>query len=511
MKLPDASPFSAWPPRARLAFILGTLVVYVFAFPSLYHLVGGSIAMLSLVPVAAGGWLFGLRVGLIAGLLVSLLNAILFGVVTGPGWITVVQSGPAFILLILAGAAAGWVSELLDQVKEQSRELERDREALKEQIDQRQRAEEALAKSEKLAVMGQLLAGVTHELNNLLTVVLSGAELMRTMVGSGPLREEAEEIAQAAERCARIVRNFLALARQRPPEWQPVSLNLVVQEAVGLLSYALQADNVQVTLNLVRDLPILQADPHQLHQVVVNLMSNAHQAMRETVSPRRITLTTRFDPVQGMVTLEVADTGPGIPPEIRPRIFESFFTTKPAGEGTGLGLSLCQNIIRGHGGTIRVESPPGQGAIFQIALPVDSGPRGELKAPGAEPTPIRAKRILVVDDEPTIAKMLMSILSADGHQVDTAANGALALEKLRERAYDLILSDIKMPELDGLGLYREVERHHPELRRRIVFFTGDASGPQTKAFLAQTGAPFLSKPVLIEEVRRMVRMATPAG
>ena len=401
-------------------------------------------------------------------------------------------------------ARAGWVSKLLGRSRTQSGELARAREQLKAEIEQRKRAEEALRQTEKLAALGQLLAGVAHELNNLLTLILGGTDLLRTMVGSGPLREEAEEIGRAAERCARIVRNLLALARQRPLAKEPVALNQIVQESVELLAYALRADTVEVILDLTQDLPILLADPHQLQQVVVNLVANAHQAMLKTPPPRRLSLTTQFDPAH--VVLQVTDTGPGIPPEILTRIFEPFFTTKPAGDGTGLGLSLCQGIIQVHGGTIRVESPPGQGARFRIELPVDVASRLEPE-PRAAAVQIRGKTILVVDDEPAITRMLKNLLSADGHHVETAANGALALEKLRARPYDLILSDIKMPELDGPGLYREVERRHPEARHRIIFLTGDALGPQTKAFLEETGVPYLNKPVTVEEIRRMVQQA----
>jgi C4-dicarboxylate-specific signal transduction histidine kinase len=156
---------------------------------------------------------------------------------------------------------------------------------------------------------------------------------------------QAEKIAQAAERCARIVRNFLTLARQHPPERQQVCLNQVIREALELLDYPLHVDTMELRLVLADDLPLLWADPHQLHQVVVNLVTNAHQAMRGTAPPRRLTVTTSFDPSGARVALEVADTGPGIPTEIQARIFEPFFTTKPVGVGTGLGLSFCQGII----------------------------------------------------------------------------------------------------------------------------------------------------------------------
>ncbi|MBI4562690.1 MAG: response regulator, partial [Candidatus Rokubacteria bacterium] len=254
-----------------------------------------------------------------------------------------------------------------------------------------------LLQSEKLAAMGELLAGVAHELNNPLSVVLGLASLLRETVPGGPVAESVQDISQAAERCARIVKNFLALARQQPTERRQGQLNQIAKEAVELLAYPLRVDNVEVRLDLAEDLPALWCDPHQLHQVLVNLITNAHHAMREAPPPRQLRLTTRFHPTDGQASLDVADTGPGIPPEIQSRVFEPFFTTKPSGQGTGLGLSLCHGIVEKHGGTIRVTSTPGQGAVFRVELPVVPAPTSGLEASLSEGgAPIRGKTILVV-------------------------------------------------------------------------------------------------------------------
>src|SRR5207245_9842302 len=178
----------------------------------------------------------------------------------------------------------------------------------------------------------------------------------------------------ASERGARSVRTVLASARERPPERESVSLHQVVEEAVELLAYHLRSDGVDVVMALADDVPALWADPHQLHQVVVNLVSNAHHAMRKSPPPRTITVTSRFEPARALVRLEVADTGPGVPPEVRSRIFDPFFTTKPTGEGTGLGLSLCQGIIEGHAGSMWLAESTGPGAVFVIELPVKETP-----------------------------------------------------------------------------------------------------------------------------------------
>jgi signal transduction histidine kinase/ActR/RegA family two-component response regulator len=372
-------------------------------------------------------------------------------------------------------------------------------------ISESKRVQEVLRQSEKLAAMGELLAGVAHELNNPLTVVVGQTVLLDRALAGSPLAARVEKISRAAERCTRIVRNFLALAREYPPERQEVPLDRIVREAVELFAYQLRVDNVEVVMNLAGDLTALWADPHQLHQVVVNLLTNAHHAMREVATPRALTLVTRADPARRRVLLEVSDTGPGIPSEIQRRIFEPFFTTKPPGQGTGLGLSLCQGIVENHGGSIRVESRPGHGATFIVELPVRARPAGVPQAPSAEalpPTP--GKAILVVDDEPEVADVLAEMLVADGHRVTRAANGALALDALRRGTCDVILSDIRMPVLDGPGLYRELERQYPQLVRRFAFVTGDTLTPETREFLDRTGAPSLTKPFNAEEVRRAV-------
>jgi nitrogen fixation negative regulator NifL len=368
-----------------------------------------------------------------------------------------------------------------------------------------EREREARLQSDKLAAMGQLLAGVAHELNNPLAVVLGRAALLRRALKDGPLAHGAEQIGLAAERCGRIVKNFLALARQYPSERDAVDLNGVVQEAVELLAYPLRLDSVQVVWDLGADLPTLWADGHQLHQVVINLITNAHYAMRQSAGPRQLTLTTRQDVARARLLLGVADTGPGIPPEVLPRLFEPFFTTKPPGQGTGLGLSLCRGFVEEHEGTITVESVPGQGARFRVELPL-TVPGDVAPSPVDEARPVvRGQSILVVDDEAEVASVLAEILAIDEHRVEVAPNGKVALGRILEQPYDLVLSDMKMPELDGPGLYRRLEGLGHPVVKRIVFLTGDDLGPETRAFLAQTGAPRVSKPFTPGEIRQIVQ------
>jgi signal transduction histidine kinase len=372
---------------------------------------------------------------------------------------------------------------------------------------ERMRTEAALRQTDKLATMGSLLAGVAHELNNPLTVILGQTELLLGVCPQGPIAERAERLSKAAERCARIVKNFLTLARQHPPERQQVQLNQVAREAAELLAYPLRMDNVEIIWDLTDRLPQIWADSDMLYQVVVNLIANAQQAMHNAPAPRRLTITTHFDVSSRGVILIVADTGPGIPAELQPRIFEPFFTTKPPGQGTGLGLSLCQGIIGSHGGMMRVESQLGQGAAFIVELPVGTHQPETVTpshAPGMRP-PVKQKHILILDDEPEVVGILAELLSIDSHLVDTATTAAMALDKLQRRKYDLILSDLRMPETDGPAFYRELQRHHPILCQRVIFLTGDSLSPDLRVFLEQTAVPTLGKPVTLMELRRAVQ------
>jgi two-component system NtrC family sensor kinase len=374
--------------------------------------------------------------------------------------------------------------------------------------DEIERQRENLMQTEKLAAMGQLLAGVAHELNNPLSVVLGQATLLRNQVNGGALDERALKIVTAADRCARIVRNFLALARQRPAQRERVNVNAIAREAVELLAYPLRVDSVEVALDLDAAIGPLWADATQLHQVVVNLLTNAHHALREQPAPRRITITTRSDAHRGVVTLTVADNGPGIPARIRTRIFEPFFTTKAVGQGTGLGLSLCQSIVEAHRGVLTLEDVLVAGTAFRIELPVTPLPaEAGAAATRVEEAPITGKRILLVDDEDEVCAIIAEVLLVDHHEVDTARNGALALEKMQRRRYDLIVSDLRMPGMGGPDLYRAVAASQPELARRFVFLTGDTLGADVRDFLDRAGQPTLTKPFDFGEMLRVIRAA----
>jgi PAS domain S-box-containing protein len=227
------------------------------------------------------------------------------------------------------------------------------------------RQREMLHQREKLAALGSLLAGVAHELNNPLSVVVARAAILEER-DDPAIAEMASKIRAAAERCARIVRTFLAMARKQQPERVPVAIGEVLLAALDITGYALKTSGVEVALDLDKHVPLVLADGDQLHQVFMNLIINAQQALQDQSPPRKLSLTSRFDASSNVVRIAVADNGPGIPEAVRNRIFEPYFTTKPVGVGTGVGLAVCLGIIEAHGGTLTVESGEGWGTVFTI-------------------------------------------------------------------------------------------------------------------------------------------------
>ncbi len=365
------------------------------------------------------------------------------------------------------------------------------------------RQREALHQTEKLTALGALLAGVAHELNNPLSVVVTQAVLMKETTTDPRTAERAAKIQAAAERCARIVKSFLAIARQRPPVRAAVRLEAVVQAAVDLTAYGLRSNGIELHLDVPPGLPEIWGDADQLGQVLMNLIVNAQQVLQEVQGPRHLSIAAGVE-AGGVVRLTVADNGPGVPPPIRSRIFDPFFTTKPVGFGTGMGLSLCMGIISAHSGTIWLEDTPGGGATFVVRLP---GAKAESAQPGVAATPSwqgLGDRILIVEDEPEIAQALAEIVAPLVREVDIAENGAAALRRLGDRTYDLIISDLRMPDLDGPGLFRALEQRRSSLAGRILFVTGDTLSPGPTQFLRESRAPFLEKPFDPADVRRQV-------
>ena len=232
------------------------------------------------------------------------------------------------------------------------------------------RQQAALHQGEKLASMGSLLAGVAHELNNPLSVVVGRAMMLERAATDDATRTGAHKIRNAAERCERIVRTFLAMARQRQQQKALVNLHDVIDASLDVLDYNLQTSGIGVEYDRSADIPELLADADQLHQVFMNLFVNAQQAMTDSAGPRTLHISTRFNSDQQRIEVLVSDTGPGIPDDIRARIFDPYFTTKPTGAGTGVGLSVALGLVQAHAGTLTVDCPATGGTIFTVSLPL---------------------------------------------------------------------------------------------------------------------------------------------
>lgn len=361
-----------------------------------------------------------------------------------------------------------------------------------------------LIQASKLAAIGRLTAGIAHELNNPLTAVLGYAQLLQAAELDERVKADLDKIVQGAERTAHIVRNLLTFARQQKPKRHLVNINDVLLSILDLQAYHLKVENIEVVKELARDLPPTVADPSQLSQVFLNLISNAQQAMVEAHGGG--TLTVRSKLVNGgIIRVEIADDGPGIPLEILERIFDPFFTTKEVGQGTGLGLSICYGIVQEHGGHIWAESEPGQGATFFVELPVIEESLAEAVASAQTKQPVvKRKRILIVEDEESIVTLLRRTLEEKGHRVDAVASGEEAFMMLEGGQYDLLISDLKRPGIDGRQLYEHLMATHPELGQRMVFITGDMLSPETQAFLTKVGNPYLSKPFNLASVEEIV-------
>jgi signal transduction histidine kinase/ActR/RegA family two-component response regulator len=383
--------------------------------------------------------------------------------------------------------------------------------------------------TEKMAALGQLVSGIAHELNNPLTSIQGYAQLLVSRRSASDRTADARRISQEAARAGRIVKNLLLFSREAKPERRAVNLNEVIEHTIALRAYELKIENIAVDLFFDAALPQALADAAQLQQAVLNLIVNAEQAIQQGrgqggVHGRIRIRTCRLS--GDRIGMEFSDDGPGIPHEIVSRIFDPFFTTKPVGVGTGLGLSILYGIVREHGGEVSVESQPGHGAKLSIELPALSAAAHDFTKEESAATPydvavvpiphpgrvaLRPKKnILVVEDEPTVSQLISDVMSEMGHGVDTLLDSREAFDRLKGSEYDLIICDLRMPHLDGPGLYRELVRRGSPFQHRLLFVTGDTMSQRSLEFLNSSGVPYLAKPFLVEELKEAVRQTLAA-
>jgi two-component system NtrC family sensor kinase len=370
-----------------------------------------------------------------------------------------------------------------------------------------------------MVALGQLVSSVAHELSNPLTSILGYAQLLLRRHESKEREADVQRILQEAERASRIAKNLLQFARGAKPERAAVDLNEVVRRALALRAHELGLEEIEIHLELDPQLPPVLGDAAQLQQVLLNLLVNSEQAIQHGRGRGHIRLRTR--PVSGdRLAVDVVDDGPGIAPEALPRIFDPFFTTKPPGVGTGLGLSIAYGIAHDHGGTVAVDSRPGCGAMFTVELPATSAPplpaqslsrAGLQTLPARRRTagagPCRSERVLVVEDEPAVARLIADVLAEEGHRAEVVLDSREGLALIAAKAYGLVICDLRMPHLDGRGLFQELLRRGHPLRRRFVFVTGDVLSPHVAEFLKTSGAPYLAKPFFIDELKEVVHRA----
>ena len=319
------------------------------------------------------------------------------------------------------------------------------------------RQREALHQSEKLSALGELLAGVAHELNNPLSIVVGQTRLLEETTTDPRAAQRATKIGAAANRCARIVKTFLAMARQQPHKSTAIDINEALSGAMEVIAYTMKSADIRVTPLLAADLPPVWGDADQLTQVLVNLLLNAQHALAEMHGEREIKIVSRFRAGEREVVIKIKDNGPGVPEALRTRIFEPFFTTKDVGVGTGIGLAFCHRVVAAHGGSIKLDPEYESGAAFVLQLPIATQPTGIADANGAVTRFSVPLSILVLDDEQDVAEMIAEILRGDGHRVKLADSGRVGLSLIEQQTFDVILSDLRMagPQWPGFVSNRE--------------------------------------------------------
>ena len=382
---------------------------------------------------------------------------------------------------------------------------------------EKRRLQEQLLQSEKMSAIGQLIAGVAHDLNNPLASVVGFSDLLGEAADVPPrLAEPLAVIRQEAERASAIVRNLLSFARRQEGERQLQSLRPILESTHQLLKNQLMASRIELTLEAEPGLPEVEVHANQIKQVFVNIINNAAQAIASTrTSGGRIDILAKCLP--DGVAISIADNGPGMPPAVAERVFEPFFSTKSEGEGTGLGLSICHGIVNEHGGSMTVDpGGGGRGATFTVELPGAVRPLGQVPGAAARegaraptrssgPTePAEPLRILVVDDEPHILHYMQATLESWGHEVVLARDGSQALKRALIQPFDLIICDLRMPRLGGREMFHTLAQMHPAVADRLIFATGDTVRGDTLQFLEELGRPFLQKPFQLDELRRVL-------
>ncbi|MBN2224883.1 MAG: PAS domain S-box protein [Deltaproteobacteria bacterium] len=366
-------------------------------------------------------------------------------------------------------------------------------------ITQMRRLERQLLQTEKLSSLGTMISGIAHELNNPLTAIMGNAEILGRNQDLPPdIVQRLDIISKESVRTSKIISSLLSFAREHKPERRPINLNDCIMESHKIREYNLKVNNIEVDLTLSDELRPAYADPYQIQQVFVNIINNARDALMEKGGG---TLAIRSLSRDDSLIVEFEDDGPGIEPENLKRIFDPFFTTKEVGKGTGLGLSMAYGIVKEHRGTIEVTSEPGRGAKFTVTIPVAGAPTsGEGTTVASRNGTQIGERILIVEDEDYLRDLLLDVLKEKGYEVRSVPCAEEAITLINEEDFDAVITDIKMPGVGGVELYRYAADKHPKLAKRMLFVTGDILSKETRSFLTTTDCVYIEKPFRLNDM-----------
>jgi signal transduction histidine kinase/CheY-like chemotaxis protein len=405
-----------------------------------------------------------------------------------------------------AGAEVRVLSETFNRLMDSlRRHEERLLKIAREDLDRLERLKE----SEKLAALGRLLSGAAHEINNPLTGVVGNIEMLLAREGTpADVREKLETIRKEGQRIVALVRNLLKVAHRDGGQRAMVDLNQVVRDTAALRRHDFERAGMRIVLDLSPESVRVPASELEIQQVFLNIINNSFDALNGTKGAPALSIHTSETGERATVTF--TDNGPGI--EDPSQVFEHFYTTKPVGQGTGLGLSISRAIVESHGGRITAANAPDKGACFTIVLPRAASPPADTVPPRPAAAPTLAPRrslpasVLVVDDEPVVLELQMAILGSLGARAVAARTGAEAIDLLRQRDFDLIVSDLLMPgEISGKDLYTWVAAHRRSGTQGFLFVTGDTVGEA--AFLHQVKSRCVLKPFSMEEYVSALREA----
>jgi PAS domain S-box-containing protein len=370
-------------------------------------------------------------------------------------------------------------------------------------------AEQRSAQNEKLAAMGQMMAGAAHELNNPLTAILGVSDLLRERAADDTTRRQIDLILQQARRAAAVIQNLLAFSRPGTQGRAKLRLDEVLREVLRAQSASLAAKNITVRFDPPGDIPLVEGDRRLLTQIFSNLVINAEQSI--AAAHERGTIEISLAKADGRVSVTVADDGPGISEENLSKIFDPFFTTKRPGGGTGLGLTICLAVVKDHGGTIEVNSEAGSGAIFRVFLPAATEetkpPQSAqpVKAVAATSDGLAGHTILIVDDEESIREIVQEGLAARGLKVHSVASSEEAIAYLDANRCDVVICDFNLPGMNGEEFFQRItiDQRITQLPR-FVFITGDLAESESFDHLRQKGASVLQKPFHVSALAKLL-------